>query len=130
MDDDNLATLQKLYGALETGDVETVVGLFAEEIVAHVPGKSPVAGDYRGRDATLVYVGKLATLSDGTFRLKCRGMAVGADGLAYGLVHDMAERGGRVLAINNVHVWRMAVGRFVELWIYPGDQYAWDAFWT
>ena len=44
---------------------------------------------------------------------------------------DRAERAdGRALAMNNVHVWHVGDGRLREIWIYPGDLYAWDDFWS
>ena len=47
-----------------------------------------------------------------------------------GLVKDLAERGDRFLAMNNVHVWHFTDGAPSEIWIYPGDLYAWDEFWS
>lgn len=32
--------------------------------------------------------------------------------------------------MNNVHVWQMTDGILSEIWIYPGDLYAWDEFWS
>ncbi len=49
MDDTNLQVLQALYDALGAGDFGGVLGLLSDDIVGHVPGRSPVAGDYAAR---------------------------------------------------------------------------------
>lgn len=56
------------YAAFNTGDVETLRGLFTEDVVVHVPGTTDLAGTYKGPDAVLGYYGRLAELTDFTFR--------------------------------------------------------------
>lgn len=129
MDDATLDVLQRLYAALATGDFETVLGLLSDDVAAHVPGRSPVAGDYAGKEAVAGYVGTLAELSAGTLRFEPHAVvATGQHGV--GLVRDLAERDGRTLDMNNVHVWHVEAGVPTEIWIYPGDLYAWDDFWS
>ena len=52
MVDEFLARQRVMYSG---GSIEAVAELMAEDIVWHVPGSSPIAGDYRGRDAVLDY---------------------------------------------------------------------------
>jgi ketosteroid isomerase-like protein len=129
VDDTNLRVLKALYDALGAGDFGGVLGLLADDVVGHVPGRSPVAGDYVGKDAVAGYVGQLAERSGGTVRFQPRAAFVAGD-RGVGLLRDLAERDGKVLAMDNVHVWRMGDGTLEEIWIYPGDQYAWDDFWS
>ena len=123
-----LALLRTLYDALSSSDFDTVLGLMADDVVGHVPGRSQVAGDYEGKAAVGGYVGKLMELSGGTLRFACHA-AVCGDDHGVGLVNDRAERGDAALNMNNVHVWHIRDGLLSEIWVYPGDQYAWDAFW-
>ena len=129
MADTNLEVLRRLYDALGAGDFGTVLDLFPDDIKGHVPGRSPVAGDYDGKAALAGYVGRLAELSGGTLRFEPHAVTVD-DEHGVGLVRDLAERDGKTLAMNNVHVWHLRDGVLSEIWVYPGDQYAWDDFWS
>lgn len=129
MDDTNRQVLQALYDALGAGDFGAVLGLLPDGVIGHVPGHSPVAGDYVGKEAVAGYVGQLAERSAGTVRFEPRTVLVAGD-RGVGLLRDLAERGDKVLAMDNVHVWRMGDGTLEEIWVYPGDQYAWDEFWS
>jgi ketosteroid isomerase-like protein len=125
----NLDALRKVYDALESGDFATVMSLLSDAITAHVPGTSPVGGEYVGKEAVGGYVGKLAELSGGTLRFEPHDV-LATDTHGVGLVKDLAERGEKSLAMNNVHVWHITNGALDEFWIYPGDLYAWDEFWS
>jgi ketosteroid isomerase-like protein len=56
------------YAAFNSGDVETLMSIFTQDVTQHVPGNSPLAGTYKGPEAVLGYYGKLAEMTDGTFR--------------------------------------------------------------
>jgi len=129
VDDTNRQVLQGLYDALGAGDFGGVLGFLSDDVIGHVPGNSPVAGDYMGKEAVAGYVGQLAERSGGTIRFQPRTVLVAGD-RGVGLLRDLAEREGKTLAMDNVHVWRMGDGTLDEIWIYPGDQYAWDDFWS
>src|ERR1700704_6515214 len=58
--DENAAILRRAYAAFNTGDMDTLIEVFDESIVWHLPGRSAMAKDYEGRDATLAYFGQLA----------------------------------------------------------------------
>ena len=129
MAESNGDVLRRLYDALGAGDFGTVLGLLADGIVGHVPGTSQVAGEYVGKEAVAGYVGKLAELAGGTLRFEPHDVLAN-DEHGVGLVRDLAEREGRTLAMNNVHVWHATAGSLDEIWIYPGDLRAWDEFWS
>ena len=126
----DLDLMREAYGALVSGDIAGLFGLMNDDVAAHVPGRSQVAGEYAGQQAVLGYVATLGQLSAGTLRFELHQVVAG-DGHAVALVRDFAGRpDGRSLAMNNVHVWHLADGRLQEIWIYPGDLYAWDEFWS
>ena len=127
--DTDLEILGKVYEALAAGDFVTLMSFLADDVTAHVPGTSPVAGDHHGKTAVARYVTALAELSDGTLRFEPHAVMAN-DGHGVGLVRDLAERGDKTLDMNNVHVWHVSDGALTEIWIYPGDQYAWDRFWS
>ena len=61
---ENVATMRRAYGAFNTGDMDTLTELM-DETVWHLPGRSPMAGDYQGRGATLEYFGQLGAEDGG-----------------------------------------------------------------
>ena len=124
----NLDTLRGAYDALVSGDVPALITFFAPDVKAHVPGKSQVAGDYDGLEQVLGYVGKLGELSGGTLRFEVHSL-LADDTHGVALINDKAEREGKTLDVNNVHAWHLSDGKLQEIWIYPGDVYAWDDFW-
>lgn len=67
-EDRYLSLVRKGYHAFNTGDVATLQSLFSHDVIQHVPGEGPLAGDYKGVDAVLSYYGRLAERTDGTFR--------------------------------------------------------------
>ncbi len=131
----DLELMGKAYDALVSGDIPLLFSLMDDDVAAHVPGRSQVAGEYAGKQAVLGYVATLGELSGGTLRFELHQLLAAdghaAHGHAVALVKDLAERAdGRALAMNNLHVWHVADGRLQEIWIYPGDLYAWDDFWS
>jgi ketosteroid isomerase-like protein len=66
--DENAAILRRAYAAFNSGDMDTLIETFDESAVWHLPGRSAMASDYQGRDATLAYFGKLAQETGGTSR--------------------------------------------------------------
>lgn len=68
VEDRYLSLVRKGYNAFNTGDIATLTSLFSHDLVQHVPGDSPLAGDYKGIEAVLGYYGKLGELTNGTFR--------------------------------------------------------------
>jgi SnoaL-like protein len=58
--DANLRIMRRAYEAFNSGDMNTLIETFDEGAVWHLPGRSSMATDYEGRDATLAYFGRLA----------------------------------------------------------------------
>jgi ketosteroid isomerase-like protein len=63
--------LRKGYAAFVEGDLDTVMGLFTDDIKWHVPGSNPLAGDYTGKEEIGAFFGKFMELTNGTFRSRC-----------------------------------------------------------
>jgi len=70
MDHPNLELLRRGYAAYGAGDLETFNQLFADDVVWHVAGRSPVAGDYSGKEQVFGFFGKLQEMSDGTAKVE------------------------------------------------------------
>jgi ketosteroid isomerase-like protein len=125
----NEENLRKAYEAFGRGEIDGVMALLADDIQWHVPGQSPVAGDYSGKEEVGGFFMKLMELSEGTFRVDVHDVLAN-DEHAVGLVKLTAKRDGKSLDVNDVHVWHVRDGRFSEFWGQLHDQYAWDEFWS
>src|SRR5882724_6497308 len=77
--EENAAIMQRAYDAFNTGDINTLTELFDESIVWHLPGRSSMATDYEGREATLAYFGLIAQETGGTFRAELQQLLAGDD---------------------------------------------------
>jgi ketosteroid isomerase-like protein len=116
------------YEAFNTGDMDRLAGLIDESARWHVPGRSPMAGDYDGRDATFAYFGRIGQETGGKFRADLRDLVAGEDKVV-GLHRSQGERGGKSLDVGVALVFRMQDGKVVEAWEHYDDTYAWDDFW-
>src|SRR5438093_8743914 len=99
--DENAAIMRRAYEAFNTGDMETLIELFDENAVWHLPGRSSYANDYQGREATLEYFGQLAQETGGTFRAELQELLADDDGHVVGIQRSTGERGGKHLDVGN-----------------------------
>jgi ketosteroid isomerase-like protein len=63
----NVPNLRRAYDAFAAKDMATVSELIANDTVWHIGGDSHLAGDYKGKDAVLGFLGKLMERTGGTF---------------------------------------------------------------
>jgi ketosteroid isomerase-like protein len=93
-DDTYMSLVRRGYAAFNSGDVDTLRSVLSHDVVQHVPGTSQIAGTYKGIDSVLGFYGKLAELTDGTFRAHL--LSVFGDGQGHVTsVHQMiATRNG------------------------------------
>ena len=117
------------YAAFGTGDVATLGALFADDVVWHVGGRSPITGDYKGRDEVLGFLAQLAERTGGTFRLDVHDVLANDEHVVV-LVKGTGERQGKTLNDNGTQVFHVQGGKVTEQWFHPGDQTATDEFWS
>jgi acyl-CoA thioesterase FadM/ketosteroid isomerase-like protein len=111
------------------GELAPVVELLAENVVWHVPGASPIAGDYRGRDAVVRYFTTRRQLAGGAITIDKHGELSGDDVLVQ-LADGRASLGGHDVEWRTAGVYRVAGGRIAEAWLVPLDADAFDAAWA
>jgi ketosteroid isomerase-like protein len=129
MTNSNADLLRGAYDAFARGDIPTVLGMFDEDIAWHVPGRSPLSGDYRGHQEVVGFFTRCMELSAGTLRVELDDLLADGDRLV-ALTTVSAERGGRSWSSPEVHVWLFADGRAVEFREFQGDQQSEDEFWA
>jgi ketosteroid isomerase-like protein len=128
--DENVATMRRAYDAFNTGDLDTVAEIFDESILWHLPGRSSMADDYKGRDATLAYFGHLAQETGGTFRAELQHLAADGDNRVVGIQRSTADRDGKHLDVANCIVFELSDGRVTDGREHFENLYAWDEFWS
>ena len=128
--DENAAIIRRGYEAFNSGDMETLTELFDESAVWHTPGRSSLAGDHQGRDATFAYFGRLGQETGGNFRAELRHLLADGDGHVVGIQRNSGERNGKRLDVDACLVFRLEDGLVTEGWEHLRDLYAWDEFWS
>jgi len=129
-EDANAVLVRRAYEAVAARDLQTMHSLFAEDAVWHFPGRSPIAGDYRGVDAIVRdFLARVVELSGGTLT------AVATDILANDrhvvvLQHSTGQRKRRGLDVTVCQVFRIQDGKIVEVTPHYSDLYALDEFWS
>src|SRR5690349_4918198 len=101
----NAALLQRGYDAFAHGDVPTVLEVLAETITWHVPGRSPLSGDYTGHSGVLDFFDRCQRLSEATLQVVPQEILASGERVVV-LCTVSARRGGRAFSAPEVHVWR------------------------
>jgi uncharacterized protein len=102
---------------------------FAENIVWHVAGTGPLAGDYEGAAQVLGQLGKISELTDGSVQPQVHDVLVSNDRTVV-LVTICAERAGKQLQLKLVHVIHAENGKATEVWTHSADPGAAAQFWS
>lgn len=126
----NVALLRSGYAAFASGDLAILDALFADDVVWHVAGRSPLAGVYKGKEQLFGgFFGALAERSGGTFTVDVDHI-VADDEHAVAVVGHQASHLGRTLATRDVDTFTIRDGRIVEAWSTSFDPYESDEFWA
>jgi ketosteroid isomerase-like protein len=123
------ALIRRGYDAFAVGDIPTVLQVFADDITWHVPGRSPLSGDYKGHEGVLDFFGRCQELSGGTLRVVPDTILADGIGRVVALTTVSAVRHGRPWASPEVHVWQVVNGRAAGFVEFQGDQQSEDEFW-
>ena len=110
---------------LAAGDRASARTIFWPDVTYTVPGRSGLAGTYRGPDEVMGYLGTLVALTDGTYAISRMHWLTSPDRV--GLVtRNHATRGGRSLSWDELIVFTFVDGRKKQISHFSGDQYGVD----
>ncbi|MCI0488454.1 MAG: nuclear transport factor 2 family protein [Blastocatellia bacterium] len=123
----NAQIMRRANKAFSEGDIAALKEIIAEDAVWHVPGKSALAGDYRGHEEIFGFFGKLMELSGGTFKAELHDITA-SDKHAVNLDRLTGTRGEKALDINLALVVHIKDGKIKDAWDVFTDLYAWDDF--
>lgn len=127
---ENAAIVRRGYEAFNSGDMETLTGLFDENATWHTPGRSPIAGDHEGREAAFAQFGRYGGDTGGTFKAELQYLLEDDDGRVVGVHHNSAERDGKHLDVDCCLVFELKDGRVTDGREFFYDLNAWDEFWS
>ena len=114
--------------AMERGDREAAVALYADDVVMHVPGRSAFAGERRGRDAVLAYLRAALERAEWGAQVQLVDLLAG-EGDRVALLLRERLRGPRgELLLRRANVYTVRDGRIAGIRIFEHDQYAVDGY--
>jgi uncharacterized protein len=111
------------------GDPEPLREMLADDVVWHVPGRSPIAGDHEGIEAVMAYFERRRALARATFRVHVRDV-LASDDVVIQLAGGTAELGGESVEWETVGVFRVRDGKIAEGRLVPFDLYLFDRVWS
>src|ERR1700731_533246 len=113
MGESNAAIIRKAYEDFAQGNIPAVFAAFDSGITWHVPGHSPLSGDYTGHDQIGGFFQRTMELSGGAFSIAVHNV-LAEDNLVVALVTTNAQRNGLSGSFPEVHVWRMKEAKATE----------------
>jgi len=116
-------------GITREGDNQLLERFFAEGVVSHVDGESPIGGEHQGRDDVLAGFGKVYAMADGNFSVEAE-QVMADEHFAVIFNRVRAQRGDDSIEHLIVPTWRIEGGQVVEIWTHFQDVAEWDAFWA
>jgi uncharacterized protein len=114
--------------AMERGDREAAVALYADDVVMHVPGRSPFAGERRGREAVLAYLRAAVERAVGGIEVELVDLLAGGGDRVALLLRERLRGARGELILRRANVYTVRDGRISEIRIFEHDQYAVDAY--
>ena len=119
----NATAYRRTADAFRARDFDVIRSLVAEDVIWHVPGRNSMAGEIRGLDELMAWLGRVSELG---FTIREHDV-FGNDEHVCALSYMGARRPGLVIEIPVTSVFHYRAGRQAERWIYPSDAAAWDA---
>ena len=126
----NVDMVRAASAAIGRGDLSTLQNQFmADDIVWHIAGTGPLAGDYQGVAQVMGVLGKIRELSGGTVQPELHDVLASTDHTV-ALTTIRAQRAGKQLQLNVVHIIHSANGKATEVWTSSADPAAAAEFWS
>jgi uncharacterized protein len=113
------------------GSIDPVLELLAGDIVWHVLGRSPIAGDHRGVAQVVDYFERRRQLANATMRMRPGEVIFEGDAVAQ-FVEGSAVLYGERVSWRTIGTYRVDIGhRWIrEVWLVPLDSELFDRIWS
>ena len=117
----NVKIVNEMTTAIFEQDHDVLAKLFSDDLVFHLRGPDPMAGDHAGVGGLLGVVGSWFEATNGQIELDQQ-FCIGADGWAAEWEHASLRRNGNTLESRNAFVYRFDGDRIAEMWMFLGTQ--------
>ena len=128
--DENVELVRRGYKAFNEGDMKTLSELFDENAVWHSPGRTSLAGEYKGKENIFAQFGRYGGGTGGTFKAKLLHVLKDDNGHVVGIHHNSAERNGKKLDFMGSILFEIKDGKVIDGREFGYDLYAWEEFWS
>jgi ketosteroid isomerase-like protein len=118
-DHPNVETVNRMTEAIFNQDHDTLAKIFTDDMVFHLRGPHPMAGDHPGLGGLLGVLGSFFEATNGQIELDQQ-FCVGADGWAAEWEHATLGRKGKTLESRNAFVYRFDGDRIADMWMFLG----------
>jgi ketosteroid isomerase-like protein len=125
---ENADVVRRGYAAFNTADVDALMKIFDENSSWHTPGRGPIGGNRKGRDAVFTQFGRYGGETKGTFKADLLSVFESDDARVIGLHRNTGERNGKHLDVMCCIVFEVKDGRISAGKEHFFDLYAWDEF--
>lgn len=124
----NVELVRREWEAFDRGDLDALRDVYAEDYVLHYPGRSQLAGDYRGLDGLQEFTRKMGEVLGGSVEREVHTILADDDHSVLLITGRGTRKDGRSHTWNSVIVVHVEEGKLSEAWVHVGDQYALDEF--
>jgi ketosteroid isomerase-like protein len=126
VDERDVEMVRTGYGAFIAGDIEWLNEHMHENVVWHVAGSSPLAGEYRGREEVLAFLARSVQVAVPEFAI--HDIAAGEDHVVSMLEATWRRPDGETFESKAVQAFHVDGGKALESWFLVEDQAGLDAF--
>lgn len=111
--------------ALQAGDVEKTFSYFADDVVAHIGGKSKISGDVKGRDQLIKTFEMFMTALGPNGKIETHDI-VANDKHGIVLQSFVTEYKGERVTLGGVAIFHFSGDKISEAWLFDQDPYTAD----
>ena len=122
--------LTELYTAIGTGDLQAAEALLHPDVVLHVPGAHPAAGDHTGPEAVIAFTVRATTGTERVEQIEVLDLLGGSTHAAALCNAEGYRDGEHVMHNRTLHLYRIEGGLVRDIWFHNWDQSVVDAFWA
>jgi ketosteroid isomerase-like protein len=119
-DHPNVRTVHSMTEAVFSQDHDTLAKVFTDDLVFHLRGPHPMAGDHEGLGGFLSVLGSIFEMTGGQIDLDTK-FCLATDGWAAEFEHaTLGNKKGGTIESRNSFVYRFDGDRIAEMWMYLG----------
>lgn len=131
MNNSNILVVEKYFSSLAKGDLETLGGLLADDVIWHQPGQGKLSKTYYGKSEVFELFGKFMAISQNSFKIDSV-LSIMANGpFVAAQIHFSAKKsGGQSISMDGIDLMKIEKNKIKEVFLFSADGNAEDSFWT